>query len=214
MISADFRKKLAYWSCVAAYVPASDQFSQVLTVEDVTILIRYEGPDTVIIFPGSRNDDDWRDDLEWLPHITVPQLGPLHRGFWKFIPEVGPVVKPLIRGDVYIGGHSLGGAHAAGLAAWLGTQGIRTKFLAMFEAPRVGWMTFVRFLETWVDDAVLTWNGLDPVGMLPPPPWRDNWGITRLEGSPGGLDDLKPFAYHRGQVVCDAYCASLRTDSD
>lgn len=204
------RKNLAYWACIAAYNAATtDQFSQVLTVEDVTICIRYEGPDTVVVFPGSRTDDDWRDDFECFP-FPHPKLGIVHWGFWKFIPKVIDTIQPLIRGDVYLGGHSLGGAHAAAAAAELGLRGVKTKFLAMFEAPRVGWLTFAMFLRSCVDDAVLTWNGLDLVDLAPPPPWRDNWTITRMEGSPGGLAGLNPFAYHMGQLIYDTYCALLQ----
>ena len=209
-VSAAFRKSLAYWACIAAYNTATtDQFSQVLTVEDVTICIRYEGLDTVVVFPGSEKLLDWRDDFEALP-FSHPKLGILHLGFWKFIPEVVDKIQPLIRGDVYLGGHSLGAAHAAGVAAELGLRGVKTKFLAMFEAPRVGWLKFAMHLKTCVEDAVLTWNGLDPVDMAPPPPWRDSWEITRMEGLPGGLADLNPCAYHMGQIVYDTYCARLQ----
>lgn len=192
---------LCYWACIACYAPITpDIFDQVLTVEDVTICLRYEGTDTIIIFPGSEKLEDWRDDFEALPY-EHPTLGTLHWGFWKFTPEVVDRIAPLIRGDLYLGGHSLGGAHAAAAAAQFGLRGVRTKYLAMFESPRVGWGTFADYLRKVVDDAVLTWNGLDPVDLVPPPPWVNNWKVTRLDGEPGGLRNLDPFAYHMGALV-------------
>ena len=196
---------LCYWACIACYDPITPGvFGQVLTVKDVTICVRYDGPDTVIVFPGSEKAADWRDDFEAFPY-EHPTLGTLHWGFWKFIPEIVDKIAPLIRGDLYIAGHSLGGAHAAGAAAEFGLRGVRTKYLAMFEAPRVGCETFAEFLPKWVDDAVLTWNGLDLVDIVPLPPWRDNWEITRLDGEPGGFEDLNPFAYHMGALVYKTY---------
>lgn len=192
---------LCYWACIACYKPITpDIFDQILTVEDVTICLKYEGGDTVVTFPGSEKALDWRDDFEAVPY-EHPSLGTLHWGFWKFIPEVVDTLAPLIRGNLYIGGHSLGGAHAAGAAAEFGLRGVRTKYLAMFESPRVGCETFAAYLPTVVAGGVLTWNGIDPVDLCPPPPWCNNWQITHWHGKPGGLEDLNPFAYHLGGLV-------------
>ena len=100
---------LCYWACIACYKPITPGvFGQILTVEDVTICVRYDGGNTVIIFPGSEKTEDWRDDFEAVPY-EHPQLGTLHWGFWKFIPEVVDAIAPLVRGNLYLGGHSLGG---------------------------------------------------------------------------------------------------------
>lgn len=196
---------LCYWACIACYAPITPGiFDHVLTVEDITVCVRYDGSDTAIIFPGSETDDDWRDDFEVIPYVH-PVLGTLHWGFWKYLPAVWLAVKPLIKGRLYVGGHSLGGAHAAGLAAIAGLDDIHTTYMALFEAPRVGCEAFIVHLDTYVDEGVLTWNGLDPVPAVPFAPWRDSWKITRLDGKPGGLSDANPFAYHMGALVYKTY---------
>lgn len=203
--------QMAQWSLIDSYAPIPpNTFDDILTSKDVTICIKYLPGATVIIFPGSEKLEDWFDDFEAVPY-EHRQLGILHWGFWKAAPDIYAVVHPLIRGDLYLGGHSLGGAHAANVAACFGLNGIRTKGLYLFESPRPGCAKMAAFIQNTVDLYFSCQNGPDPVPYLPSFPFRPVVPITPVLSHPQGVWDIVPTEYHRGAVVLEAVKEYLST---
>lgn len=80
----------------------------------VYVGIKYVAGHTLVIYRGSTTAQDWAKDFFAVPHecLDHPQLGALHAGFAFGADHAYAEIKPLIKGPVVVGGHSLGAAQA------------------------------------------------------------------------------------------------------
>jgi hypothetical protein len=94
----------------------------------------------VVAMPGTHPDDplDWIRDLRTLPNL-FPAVGLCHSGFGSGGTAVAKRVLAAVKGDarlMTVVGHSLGGAMALIVGAWLIAAGYRVRVVT-FGAPRV-----------------------------------------------------------------------------
>ena len=145
------------------------------------------GPERVLIaFRGTESGRDWRTNFQ-----AVTDPGPwydtrVHEGFQDAFAavalRVGEIVGRVVREgqEIWITGHSLGGALAVLLAATLGESGRPVAGLYTFGAPRVGDGAFADRLNahTHMAEAV-HWrvaNAGDLVPHVPPEPMFSHGG--------------------------------------
>lgn len=194
---------MAYWACICCYDPIKpNTFGKVVQVEDVTVCLIFLPGKTVVIFPGSEQFiRDWVEhDFLALPY-EHPQLGTLHMGFWGGMQAVYTAVAPLLVGDVYVGGHSLGAARAALFSALCKLGGVEVKYTALFEPPRVGCKTFADLMPHCTRGSFSSINLLDPVPDLPLEPFLPPLPTTQLATRPSGLEAINPIDYHLGGLI-------------
>ena len=117
--------------CQAIYAPSSSAFDHILEVSGVLGGIKYMGGDTVVAMRGSITAQDWLRDLKFWPEHDA-QLGFIVDGFSDGIAAFIAALKPLIKGNLVLCGHSLGAAHACIIAAL-----IPSAQLVLFGCPRV-----------------------------------------------------------------------------
>lgn len=170
---------------------------------------------TVIGFRGTDDPGDWLMDMMAAPALAYAKTGLtglciIHRGFLVAALSVYSRVKASIAGrDCVLTGHSLGGAVALVVGAFLRADGTPPKEIVTFGAPRVG---FAAFAEALADIPVRQYRrGNDPVTTLPVAlslfPYR-HVRLPLLEvGKP---DDLSPFASHHMAGYFDDVTAYLK----
>ena len=147
------------------------------------------GPDRVLIaFRGTESGRDWRTNLQ-----AVTDPGPwrdtrVHEGFQDAFAAValrlGEILGRVVREshEIWITGHSLGGALAVLLAATLGETGRPVAGLYTFAAPRVGDSAFADRLNAHLT-AAAHWrvaNAGDLVPHVPPEPTFSHAGNRAL----------------------------------
>lgn len=161
----------------------------------VYVGIKHFGDDTLVVYRGSTVRDDWAKDFFAVPHENLlhPQLGVLHAGFALGADKTVELLKPLIRGRLIVGGHSLGAAQALIGAATLMLQGITPTAAVVFGEPKPGFPTLAEFLApltirsyrncddivTHVPFSIMMLNFVHPRELLDvhePPPTGDAWG--------------------------------------
>lgn len=128
---------------------------------------------TVLAFRGSKTPEDWIRDLGALPSYES-DIGFVESGFmlgmrgalreWR---REYPSVRP------WITGHSLGGAHAAIMAAILvSLKGILPQGLVVFGCPRPGFYKLRRTIQAGHFPIRSYRNVGDPVPDVPVPVWK------------------------------------------
>ncbi|MEO0825585.1 MAG: lipase family protein [Cyanobacteria bacterium J06642_9] len=148
-----------------------------------------QGKLIVLVFRGSQQFQDWRTNLSLrlmpfrlsAPQVTEPPAGEVHVGFqsaWESVES--EVVKRLQvwyteaaaageKPDLWITGHSLGGALAALAAVSLQVQRFQVSGLYTFGQPRVGDWNFVKTVNAMLGDRSYRFvNNNDMVPLIPP----------------------------------------------
>lgn len=197
---------MAYWACICCYDPIKPNiFGKVVQVGDITVCLVFLPGKTVVIFPGSEQFiRDWVEhDFLAIPY-EHPQLGTLHMGFWDGMTEVYAAVTPLLVGEVYVGGHSLGAARAALFVALCKLGGVEVKYTALFESPKLGCKTLSDMLPHCTRGYFSSVNLLDPVPDVPFLPFMPPLPTTQLGACPTGLEIIDPIDYHLGGLIYKA----------
>jgi len=119
----------------AAYVNCTHQNTETDAQAYVEHLDKY----SVVAFRGSESLTDWITNLKAYPRKNVRLMGHVHRGFYESLMSIEYAIREGMRREVYITGHSLGGAMATLFAAhlWLNSMHI-VKGLVTFGEPRPG----------------------------------------------------------------------------
>jgi len=121
--------------CLAAYTGKSAGWEKWLDVGGVVAGIKKVADITIVAFRGSDSCEDWLRDLDEVPE-EHPDLGYVHSGFLEGMDAFYGVLRPLLKGDIYLVGHSLGAAHACILAGLMAEH--PPKRLSLFGCPRPG----------------------------------------------------------------------------
>ncbi len=180
--------------CVHSYDVTNTVFDVWQNVNDVVGGIKYIGNDTVLVMRGSDDVEDWLRDLSVWPDWTND--GVVDAGFADGLGGFIGVVKPAIKGNLILTGHSLGGARCCIIATR-----IKASQMILFGCPRVGLDDFKECVVKSGVDIQSYRNGDDPVPLVPPyyepviPP-------TQLKPAQSFVD---PVQYH----YIDNYAASL-----
>jgi len=207
------RQMAAWLAMVAIYKEPIVDFDQVLKIGDDQVGIKVFD-DTLTITPeGTYDWEGWRDNFEFTP-TSHPVFGPCHHEFLSAAQAIYQVVKQMRaelasvigKPKIAIQGHSRGAALADGVASLFAVDGIRVDMLSLFEAPHLGMQQYADWCKKQRDAGLIhleisTVNLLDPVVLVPPPPWTDSHPTFQLGELPGGLDDVNPIAYHMGPVI-------------
>ena len=98
-----------------------------------------------IVFRGSKSEQDWLRDFEASP-VDHPQLGKVEEGFMTGMQDVFRWLRVSGPANPIITGHSLGGAHAAILAALYSANDIPWRELVTFGCPRPGYQALRNLL--------------------------------------------------------------------
>jgi hypothetical protein len=150
--------------------PTFRQFGDAVSVFVTTI----DGVKAVAI-EGTHDSFGWALDFDAWPTaaketVAHPTLPPMHRGFRDAAVSVLPAVRAAIKGKPWCAiGHSLGGAVALTLGAWLADEGTPPQSVYLFAPARV----FVDAPDVLADVPIEGWRcGGDIVPMVPPWCWR------------------------------------------
>lgn len=133
----------------------------------------------VIAFRGSREPRDFIMDAKFLvKHFWSPACddsaaarAKVHRGFQSGVVAVRDEIVASVRhaARIIVTGHSLGGARAILLAAWLRKMGLPVTDVITFGAPRVGNAAFASFYNAQLHDHTIRFEAQgDAVPWLPP----------------------------------------------
>lgn len=147
--------------CQAIYAPSSGEFDHILEVAGVLGGIKYIGGDTVVAMRGSTTAQDWLRDLKFWPEHDA-QLGFIVDGFSDGIAAFIAALKPLIKGNLVLCGHSLGAAHACIIAAL-----IPSVQLVLFGCPRPGFRKLKNLVLAAGTHVTSYRNRNDPVCEVP-----------------------------------------------
>ncbi len=119
-----------------------------------------------IVFRGSESEQDWLRDFEASP-VMHPQLGMVEDGFLKGMQDVFRWLRVSGPPNPIITGHSLGGAHAAILAALYSANDIPWRELVTFGCPRPGYAQLAKILQGSGKPMTAYRNGKDIVPTEP-----------------------------------------------
>jgi hypothetical protein len=149
---------------------------------DTQAFLFRKGQHIMLIFRGSQETADWKTNFSFKlrpfqvqikPNVELPG-GEVHRGFQGAWESVEQVVGYHLRqwwtqdSQLWVAGHSLGGALAALAATALDYQGFKVSGLYTFGQPRVGDWQFVREVNQRMGDRMFRYvNNNDVVPMIP-----------------------------------------------
>ena len=150
---------------------------------DTQAFLFRKGQHIMLIFRGSQEVADWKTNFSFKlrpfqgkinPNAELPG-GEVHQGFQGAWESVEKVVGYYLRqwwaddSQLWVAGHSLGGALAALAATSLDYQGFKVSGLYTFGQPRVGDWQFVREVNQRMGDRMFRYvNNNDVVPMIPP----------------------------------------------
>jgi predicted lipase len=172
-------------------------YLDMLTTDTQAFLFR-DGNNVILVFRGSQQLADWKTNLKIrLKEFTiladqeaVPPKGRVHRGFcdaWQSVEKmVVYYLKKWWNDDtqLWITGHSLGGALAAMATISLESQGFKVSGLYTFGQPRIADWQMVNYMNGKMRDRMVRYaNNNDVVPLIPPQiiPWVP----TRVYGHMG-----------------------------
>lgn len=139
--------------------------------------IFYTKDNSIVVACRGTEPTEFKDvlaDLDLYP-LKHPVAGRVHRGFHSYANRIYPkVLEEIKKGrkkdqDVYVCGHSLGGAMAVIIAEQLISDGIPVKELSTYGQPRVGTPAYCAYLDTCgIGDYKRYVNNNDVVPKVPP----------------------------------------------
>lgn len=152
--------------------------SKYINVDDTAeAWVFYTRDNSVVVACRGTEPTELKDvvaDLDLYP-LQHPRAGRVHRGFYAYAQKVYPLILEEIqknateKSEVYVCGHSLGGAMAVLVAENLVSDGIAVKELRTFGQPRVGTKGFIEHLGTCgIGEYKRYVNNNDVVPKVPP----------------------------------------------
>ena len=178
--------------CVQVYASADD-WDHYWTTDDVVIGHKRIGADDVLVFRGSVTAEDWMRDAEAVPFPDT-EIGLVHAGFLTGMDDALVQVRPVLRGNIVVTGHSLGGARARIAAAKMVVRGWNITQCTTFGSPKPGMAELALALRSSQVTHTSYRNLDDPVPTLPPgDAWvhTDEWIAVSAAPAPSNLGDLK-----------------------
>lgn len=167
-------------------------------------LVRAEETD-VLVLRGSLTAEDWIRDAEALP-VWHDKLGFVHAGFLAGMDAVFQEVATVVRPNIAVTGHSLGGARARILAAMFAVNGISVDMLCVFGSPKPAFVNLARVIQKsgMLHQSYRNRNDVVPMvpGMLPL--WQHTEDWISLDAAPD-VGNLEPLRDHS----CALYVAAL-----
>jgi pimeloyl-ACP methyl ester carboxylesterase len=141
----------------------------------VSVFLTESGDELVVSIEGTHTDfglaldfDAWPSEVkETVPHPSLPSM---HRGFYDATFSVLDPVRAAVKGRKWTAvGHSLGGAVAQAIAAWLADEGNPPQAVYLFAPARV----FTDAPDVLAGVPIFGWRcGGDLVPAVPPLFWR------------------------------------------
>ncbi len=141
MLSFAKLAELCYFSYHSARI-----FDEFHTLGIVSFGIVAAGEDIVLALPGAKDTYDLRLSFVALP-VKHPELGFVHSGFVKDIDLVCEFLRRKRFKNLYLIGHSLGGARARLLAAMCAVEKIPVKGICVFGSPKPGFKQYARIIQ-------------------------------------------------------------------
>lgn len=143
----DVEKQIGLQRTKSKYICGDDESSEawVFYTKDNSIVVACRGTEPT-------EAKDVLADLDLYP-IKHPVSGRVHRGFYTYANKVySQILDEVVKGrkkdqDVYVCGHSLGGAMAVIIAEQLVADGVPVKELRTFGQPRVGTSGYCKHLD-------------------------------------------------------------------
>ena len=135
------------------------------------LLLNQQG-NLVLAFRGTTSVSDWLDNFEAIPFYDS-QLGFVHRGFISGAAALFKIIRAHNLDNVYLTGHSKGGAEATLFAAKLAVQGATIASLTTFGSPRAGF-TLRKILQN-----IPTFRYVHGIDAIPNHPWP-LWGYRHV----------------------------------
>lgn len=148
--------------CAAIYTDASDWDTRI-EIGGIVAGIKYVNGGTVVAFRGSFTLEDWLRDADEIP-FDHPVLGYVHRGFFDGMEQFVADIRTYLKGDIYVVGHSLGGAHAC---LFTGLVPDSVKRLVLFGCPRPGFSKLRNVVQLKCSNIASFRNREDPVPEVP-----------------------------------------------
>jgi len=184
-------------------------YLNMLTTDTQAFLFR-DANNVILVFRGSQQLADWKTNLKIrLKEFTiladqeaVPPKGRIHRGFCDAWQSVEKLVVYYLKKwwtpdtNLWITGHSLGGALAAMATISLESQGFKVNGLYTFGQPRIADWKMVNYMNGKMRDRMVRYaNNNDVVPLIPPQiiPWVP----TRVYGHMGEFRYFTSFGHLR-----------------
>jgi hypothetical protein len=184
-------------------------FDQHWQIDDVLVGLKQVDGNNIIVFRGSANGNDWLHDVEALP-VWHSKLGMVHAGFLDDMDQVYTMLAPVVSqgGNVYITGHSLGGARARILAAMFACDKVIVELLCTFGSPKPAFINLTRIIEKSGMQHVSYRNRNDVVPLLPAifPLWQHTEKWNSIDAAPAA-NNFEPLRDHS----CELYVKALST---
>lgn len=154
-----------------------------LSLTDTQAFLLRQGRDIILVFRGSQQLQDWQTNFKIrLQEFTVladqkavPPQGRVHRGFLEAWQSVEKMVVYYLKkwwtpqSQLWITGHSLGGALANMAAISLESQGFHVNGLYTFGQPRIADWKMVGHINRQMGDRIFRYaNNNDIVPLIPP----------------------------------------------
>ena len=164
----------------------------------VEALAHAEEGNLIIAFRGSSDAHDWAWNARVIPKWSDRLECFVHRGFLAGAEAIWPQILGLVsgwNGNIYVTGHSKGGAEATLIAAFLCAAWRPPAGLVTFGAPRVGFGGLSDVLSSVPGQRFV--NGADAVPSVPWWPYQHNRPSTDI-GEPAELfnGEIDPVTDH------------------
>jgi len=178
--------ELAKFSAAAYFVPeALGEWAAAIGYEAAGVSVQHTGAalfwnadDLVVSFTGSNDGFDWFENLDF--RKTAGPLGSVHAGFNRAFTRIrGDLFRVIGRHrragqNLWVTGHSLGGALATLCGAWIAESGASYQLarVTTFGSPRLmGWNAAKKYDAVLRSRTMRYVNEGDPVPHVPGP-WR------------------------------------------
>ena len=176
---------LETWTCDLCRDNLSDFQLRRVSSDDVLETLAYTGYDPtlraiLVVFRGTLTPLNWLNNFDFFKKradIFPVEAGKVHGGFLRMykslrqnvLADVQSLIAEHSTSEVYVTGHSLGGAMAV-----MGSLDIRqshptkSPIMISFAAPLVGDDCFVNYYTNRIQSSLRVVNGRDPVPLVPP----------------------------------------------
>lgn len=182
-----------------------------ISTGDIAYGLKDVGGATAVVLEGSRNITTKRGIVDWFCHdlcafdapVDHCKFGLLHAGFWWGMQDCYESIKKLAKPPYIVGGHSLGAAHTADMAAIMKDDGFPPLLIVQYAPPRAGGKQLAAYLA---DIPRVAYFNKTPTGhdLVPTVPWTlpplDAYcqiqGFTQICEEPPEHDPYGPLKYH------------------